>query len=71
MLAIIVLLTIVPVIILLVGFFEIRLPFIKVPSEIIFDHPYIGKGKTKKIKKYYRRKTLINQSHIGFIKLSS
>ena len=70
MLAIIVLLTIVPVIILLVGFFEIRLPFIKGPSEIIFDHPY-GKGKIKKIKKYYRRKTLINQSHIGFVKLSS
>jgi hypothetical protein len=71
MLAIIIMLTVVPVLILLIGFFEIRLPFIKMPSDMIFDHPYLGKGKIKRLRKVLRRKTMINQSHIGFIKLSS
>jgi hypothetical protein len=70
MLAIITMLTVLSVVVLLIGFFEIRLPFIKTPSDLIFDH-HPGKGKVKRIKKILRRRTLINQSHIGFIKLSS
>jgi len=71
MLAIIIMLTVIPLIILVVGFFEIPLPFIKQPAEIIMEHHQLAKGQIKKINKYLRRKSLINHSHVGFIKLSS
>jgi hypothetical protein len=52
---------------LLIGFFEIRLPFIKTPSDVIVSHHH--PVEEKKIKKFVRRRALLNKYHIGFINL--
>lgn len=70
MLAIILIILFIAITILIIGFFEIRIPFISIPEDAYRKYKSINKV-NKHTRKIQHKKIWHNQMHKGFIEFSS
>ena len=68
MLTLILLIPVIAIIILLIGFFEIRIPFVSIPAEAYHKLKSMRKA-NKHTKKMLRKKLWNDQMHKGFVQL--
>ena len=67
MISIILILSLVSILILLVGFFNIPLPFIISKAKAVITHPPLSNKKLRKLRKFEKRRILHSKIYPGFI----
>lgn len=67
----IILITFISIVILIIGFLEIQIPFLSFSSSQLINFNQSGKKITKHTKKLLRKRLWNNEMHKGFIDLST